>query len=104
MDISWNELIGGSLTALTSHLQHVGEVRTLRLCSCRLNGEDVVALGGIFSADTLLYLFLFIAISIFIAISLYAIKLFLLDFLPHYSSHEALLNGSHSCLDRKTFV
>uniref|UniRef100_A0A3P8PXQ6 Leucine rich repeat containing 31 n=1 Tax=Astatotilapia calliptera TaxID=8154 RepID=A0A3P8PXQ6_ASTCA len=45
MDISWNELIGGSLTALTSHLQHVGEVRTLRLCSCRLNGEDVVALG-----------------------------------------------------------
>lgn len=56
MDISWNELIGGSLTALTSHLQHVGEVRTLRLCSCRLNGEDVVALGGIFSADTLLYL------------------------------------------------
>uniref|UniRef100_A0A3Q4GR38 Leucine rich repeat containing 31 n=1 Tax=Neolamprologus brichardi TaxID=32507 RepID=A0A3Q4GR38_NEOBR len=46
MDISWNELIGGSLTALTSHLQHVGEVRTLRLCSCRLNSEDVVALGG----------------------------------------------------------
>ncbi|CAI5670967.1 unnamed protein product [Oreochromis niloticus] len=45
MDISWNELIGGSLTALTSHLQHVGEVRTLRLCSCRLNSEDVVALG-----------------------------------------------------------
>lgn len=101
MDISWNELIGGSLTALTSHLQHVGEVRTLRLCSCRLNGEDVVALGGIFSADTLLYLFLFIAIT---EQSLYAIKLFLLDFLPHYSSHEALLNGSHSCLDRKTFV
>ncbi|XP_025760374.1 uncharacterized protein LOC109200770 isoform X4 [Oreochromis niloticus] len=27
MDISWNELIGGSLTALTSHLQHVGEVK-----------------------------------------------------------------------------
>uniref|UniRef100_A0A669DG21 Leucine rich repeat containing 31 n=1 Tax=Oreochromis niloticus TaxID=8128 RepID=A0A669DG21_ORENI len=42
MDISWNELIGGSLMALTSHLQHVGEVRTLRLCSCRLNSEDVV--------------------------------------------------------------
>lgn len=45
--------------------------------------------------------------ALFIAIteqSLYAIKLFLLDFLPHYSSHEALLNGSHSCLDRKTFV
>uniref|UniRef100_A0A669CS65 Leucine rich repeat containing 31 n=1 Tax=Oreochromis niloticus TaxID=8128 RepID=A0A669CS65_ORENI len=59
MDISWNELIGGSLTALTSHLQHVGEVRTLRLCSCRLNSEDVVALGGIFSADSALFILIY---------------------------------------------
>lgn len=49
MDVSWNELIGGSLVALTSHLQHVGGVRTLRLCSCRLNSEDVSALGETFT-------------------------------------------------------
>uniref|UniRef100_A0A667ZWE3 Leucine rich repeat containing 31 n=1 Tax=Myripristis murdjan TaxID=586833 RepID=A0A667ZWE3_9TELE len=45
MDFSWNDLIGGSLRALTSHLQHVGGVRTLRLCSCRLNADDITALG-----------------------------------------------------------
>ncbi|KAL7373419.1 hypothetical protein ABVT39_006345 [Epinephelus coioides] len=45
MDISWNELIGGCLRALTSHLQHVSRVRVLRLCSCRLNADDVAALG-----------------------------------------------------------
>ncbi|KAM4606460.1 leucine-rich repeat-containing protein 31 isoform 1-T1 [Polymixia lowei] len=45
MDLSWNELIGGSLRALTSHLQHVGGIRTLRLCSCRLNADDITALG-----------------------------------------------------------
>ncbi|KAM6900098.1 leucine-rich repeat-containing protein 31 [Xenentodon cancila] len=45
LDISWNELIGGSLTAMTSHLHHVGGTRTLRLRSCRLNAEDVSALG-----------------------------------------------------------
>ncbi|XP_068438493.1 leucine-rich repeat-containing protein 31 [Clinocottus analis] len=45
LDVSWNELIGGCLTALTSHLQHVGGTRALRLCSCRLNAADVAALG-----------------------------------------------------------
>lgn len=45
MDVSWNELIGGSLTTLTSHLQHVGGIRTLKLCSCRLDTDDVAALG-----------------------------------------------------------
>lgn len=45
MDLSWNELIGGSLQALTSHLQHVGGLRTLKLCSCRLNTDDIRALG-----------------------------------------------------------
>uniref|UniRef100_A0A669F4L7 Leucine rich repeat containing 31 n=1 Tax=Oreochromis niloticus TaxID=8128 RepID=A0A669F4L7_ORENI len=98
MDISWNELIGGSLTALTSHLQHVGEVRTLRLCSCRLNSEDVVALGGIFSADSAL----FILIYSYNRTTSLCNQVIFLDFLPHYSSHEALLNGSHSCLDKKT--
>ncbi|KAM7390064.1 hypothetical protein PAMA_008302 [Pampus argenteus] len=45
MDVSWNELIGRCLRALTSHLQHVGGIRTLRLCSCRLNADDITALG-----------------------------------------------------------
>uniref|UniRef100_A0A3P9M7L3 Leucine rich repeat containing 31 n=1 Tax=Oryzias latipes TaxID=8090 RepID=A0A3P9M7L3_ORYLA len=45
VDISWNDLIGGSLTAITSHFQLVGGVRTLRLCGCRLDGEDAAALG-----------------------------------------------------------
>ncbi|XP_067433788.1 leucine-rich repeat-containing protein 31 [Thunnus thynnus] len=45
MDVSWNELIGGCLRALTSHLQHAGGIRTLRLCSCRLNADDITALG-----------------------------------------------------------
>ncbi|KAL6097524.1 lrrc31 [Pungitius sinensis] len=45
LDVSWNELIGGCLPALTSHLQQVGGIRALRLCSCRLNAADVTALG-----------------------------------------------------------
>nr|XP_020441018.1 leucine-rich repeat-containing protein 31 [Monopterus albus] len=54
IDLSWNELIGGSLKALTSHLCHVGEVRMLRLCSCRLNTEDVTAVGESLSCIPLL--------------------------------------------------
>ncbi|XP_075996086.1 leucine-rich repeat-containing protein 31 [Genypterus blacodes] len=45
VDLSWNELIGGCLPALTSHLQHVGGIRTLRLCCCRLNADDIDTLG-----------------------------------------------------------
>ncbi|XP_077952377.1 leucine-rich repeat-containing protein 31 isoform X2 [Gasterosteus aculeatus] len=45
LDVSWNELIGGCLAALTSHLQQVGGIRALRLCSCRLTAADVAALG-----------------------------------------------------------
>ncbi|KAG7231348.1 hypothetical protein INR49_012188 [Caranx melampygus] len=45
LDVSWNKLIGGSLKALTSHLHHVGRIRMLRLCSCRLNADDITALG-----------------------------------------------------------
>ncbi|XP_047185747.1 leucine-rich repeat-containing protein 31 isoform X2 [Scophthalmus maximus] len=45
VDVSWNELIGGCLDALTSHLHHVGGIRALRLCSCRLNAGDITALG-----------------------------------------------------------
>ncbi|CAL8402034.1 unnamed protein product [Gadus morhua 'NCC'] len=46
VDLSWNNLIGGSLSSLTSHLQQVGRVRTLRLCSCRLNADDIASLGA----------------------------------------------------------
>ncbi|XP_054863342.1 leucine-rich repeat-containing protein 31 isoform X2 [Amphiprion ocellaris] len=46
VDVSWNELIGGSLAALTSHMQQVSGIRTLRICSCRLNANDVAALGN----------------------------------------------------------
>ncbi|XP_070841858.1 leucine-rich repeat-containing protein 31 [Chaetodon trifascialis] len=45
VDVSWNELIGGCLRALTSHLQHVDGIRALRLCSCRLSADDITALG-----------------------------------------------------------
>ncbi|CAK6973101.1 leucine-rich repeat-containing protein 31 [Scomber scombrus] len=45
VDVSWNELIGGCLRALTSHLQQVGGIKALKLCSCRLNADDVIALG-----------------------------------------------------------
>lgn len=45
MDLSWNDLVGGSLKALTAHLQHVGNLRVLKLCSCRLTDQDLTALG-----------------------------------------------------------
>ncbi|XP_052452122.1 leucine-rich repeat-containing protein 31 [Carassius gibelio] len=45
MDLSWNDLVGGSLKALTAHLQHVGKLRVLKLCSCRLTDQDLIALG-----------------------------------------------------------
>uniref|UniRef100_A0A3P8WCW1 Leucine rich repeat containing 31 n=1 Tax=Cynoglossus semilaevis TaxID=244447 RepID=A0A3P8WCW1_CYNSE len=54
MDVSWNELIGGSLGALSSHLSHVGGIRVLRLCHCRLNNDDVTELGDALSAIPLL--------------------------------------------------
>ncbi|TKS87346.1 Leucine-rich repeat-containing protein 31 [Collichthys lucidus] len=54
VDVSWNELIGGSLTALTSHLQHGAGIRALRLCSCRLSADDIAALGEALSCAPLL--------------------------------------------------
>lgn len=54
VDVSWNELIGGSLTTLTSHLRHVGAIRTLKLCSCRLDADDVAALGEALPSTPLL--------------------------------------------------
>ncbi|KAM9839169.1 leucine-rich repeat-containing protein 31 [Aulostomus maculatus] len=54
LDISWNQLIGGCLQGLTSHLQHVGGMRALRLCSCRLSTDDITALGEALSCVPLL--------------------------------------------------
>lgn len=45
VDLSWNDLVGGSLKALTFHLQHVGKLRVLRLCGCRLTAQDLAAFG-----------------------------------------------------------
>lgn len=44
--MSWNELIGGCLQALTSHLHLVVGLRALRLSGCRLSAGDLSALGG----------------------------------------------------------
>ncbi|XP_066565046.1 leucine-rich repeat-containing protein 31 isoform X2 [Amia ocellicauda] len=45
LDLSWNDLIGGALKALTFHLQHINKLKTLKLSSCRLTAEDLTALG-----------------------------------------------------------
>uniref|UniRef100_A0A3B4AAN5 Uncharacterized protein n=1 Tax=Periophthalmus magnuspinnatus TaxID=409849 RepID=A0A3B4AAN5_9GOBI len=47
LDLSWNELIGGSLHALTSHLNHMTCLSALKLSGCRLNHQDITALGKI---------------------------------------------------------
>ncbi|XP_073344116.1 leucine-rich repeat-containing protein 31 [Pagrus major] len=57
LDVSWNELIGGCLKALTSHLQHVDGVRALKLCGCRLNTDDIAALGEALGCLPLLEIF-----------------------------------------------
>ncbi|KAJ8278119.1 hypothetical protein GJAV_G00084080 [Gymnothorax javanicus] len=51
LDLSWNDLIGGSVKALAAHLRNVNSLRRLRLSSCRLTAEDLTALG-----ETLEYL------------------------------------------------
>ncbi|KAK7878192.1 hypothetical protein WMY93_031189 [Mugilogobius chulae] len=45
LDLSWNDLIGGSLRALTSHLHHMNCLSALKLNGCRLNHQDICALG-----------------------------------------------------------
>ncbi|XP_033841996.2 leucine-rich repeat-containing protein 31 [Periophthalmus magnuspinnatus] len=49
LDLSWNELIGGSLHALTSHLNHMTCLSALKLSGCRLNHQDITALGDALS-------------------------------------------------------
>ncbi|KAL2085267.1 hypothetical protein ACEWY4_018587 [Coilia grayii] len=45
VDLSWNDLVGGSFKALTFHLQHIPKLRVLRLCGCRVTAQDLEALG-----------------------------------------------------------
>lgn len=45
MNLSWNDLLGGSLKALSVHMQHVGKLKVLKLSGCRLTAEDLAALG-----------------------------------------------------------
>lgn len=45
MDLSWNDLLGGSLKALSVHMQHLGKLKVLKLSGCRLTAEDLGALG-----------------------------------------------------------
>ncbi|KAM3930531.1 leucine-rich repeat-containing protein 31 [Leptodactylus fuscus] len=45
IDLSWNELVGGSLVLLTPHLCHVNGLRILSLSNCGLTAEDAGALG-----------------------------------------------------------
>lgn len=49
LDLSWNDLIGGSLRALTSHLNHMNWTTVLKLSGCRLEHQDVAALGDVLS-------------------------------------------------------
>ncbi|XP_063062711.1 leucine-rich repeat-containing protein 31 isoform X2 [Engraulis encrasicolus] len=56
VDLSWNDLVGGSLKALTFKLQHVGKLSLLRLCGCRLTAQDLEALGNGLEAVPLLEL------------------------------------------------
>ncbi|XP_048460506.1 leucine-rich repeat-containing protein 31 [Rhincodon typus] len=45
LDLSWNELIGGTLKVLTNHMQHIPQLRVLVLGSCRLSELDLSAIG-----------------------------------------------------------
>ncbi|XP_063775669.1 leucine-rich repeat-containing protein 31 [Pseudophryne corroboree] len=45
IDLSWNELVGGSLLLMTSNLRHVSRLRILGLSNCGLTGDDVGVLG-----------------------------------------------------------
>lgn len=45
LDLSWNELPGGAVKLLCSHLQHTPQLRVLELASCQLSQLDISSLG-----------------------------------------------------------
>ncbi|KAM9315987.1 leucine-rich repeat-containing protein 31 [Gastrophryne carolinensis] len=46
IDLSWNDLIGGSLKLMTPHFNHVNGLRILNLSNCDVTGDDITALGA----------------------------------------------------------
>ncbi|KAM9439398.1 leucine-rich repeat-containing protein 31-like isoform 3-T4 [Clarias gariepinus] len=54
IDLSWNDLLGGSLKALSVHMQHLGKLKVLKLSGCRLTAEDLGALGETLDCVSLL--------------------------------------------------
>ncbi|XP_071998946.1 leucine-rich repeat-containing protein 31 isoform X2 [Engystomops pustulosus] len=47
IDLSWNELIGGSMMSLTPHLCHVTRLRILSLSNCGLTSVDAGAIAQV---------------------------------------------------------
>nr|DBA26158.1 TPA: hypothetical protein GDO54_010455 [Pyxicephalus adspersus] len=45
IDLSWNDLIGGSLKLMTPHFNHINRLRILNLSNCGLTSDDTTALG-----------------------------------------------------------
>uniref|UniRef100_A0A673TN63 Leucine rich repeat containing 31 n=2 Tax=Suricata suricatta TaxID=37032 RepID=A0A673TN63_SURSU len=45
LDISWNDLVGGTLQSVTQRMHLISQLKVLRLGSCRLTTDDVQALG-----------------------------------------------------------
>ncbi|XP_018409288.1 PREDICTED: leucine-rich repeat-containing protein 31 [Nanorana parkeri] len=45
INLSWNDLIGGSLKYMTPHFNHVSRLRILNLSNCGLTGDDSAVLG-----------------------------------------------------------
>lgn len=48
LDLSWNDLIGGSLKLMAPHFNHVSRLRILNLSNCGLTGDDTTVLGKSF--------------------------------------------------------
>lgn len=48
IDLSWNDLIGGSLKLVTPHFNHVSRLRILNLSNCGLTSDDTAVLGKYF--------------------------------------------------------
>ncbi|XP_075058198.1 leucine-rich repeat-containing protein 31 [Mixophyes fleayi] len=45
IDLSWNDLVGGSVSLMTTNLRHVSRLRILGLSNCGLTADDAGTLG-----------------------------------------------------------
>ncbi|KAJ7324130.1 hypothetical protein JRQ81_017150 [Phrynocephalus forsythii] len=50
VNLSWNDLIGGTLEPLTLQFKYLQELKVLQLSSCRLTGKDIAFLGDALEA------------------------------------------------------